>query len=300
MRPADMWFPIFYICSVASVAEEFYISTADPAKNVADTRIIGGSPTTIERYPYTVQILYGTQLTCAGSLITRRHVLSAAHCFVNENGIVISPTYYSIRVGSTYLNTGGKIHTISAIIIHESYNSPPRDNDVAVLVMTVAVDLGASVNTAFIPLQGAVVPDNATVVHVGWGRTNVAIPQASDVLNEVEVHKVNRNVCQQRYQYLQAATGDPYPVTENMICAGLLDIGGKDACQGDSGGPLIYNGVVVGVTSWGYGCAQPFFPGVSARVSSYTNWINSTVLRYNDGTRSGVSWILLSVSIILE
>ncbi|CAK1595390.1 unnamed protein product [Parnassius mnemosyne] len=122
---------------------------------------------------------------------------------------------------------GGKIHTISAIIIHESYNSPPRDNDVAVLVLTVAVALGARVDTAFIPLQGAVVPDNATLVHVGWGRTNVAIPQASDLLNEVAVRKVNRNVCLLRYQYLQTATGDPYLVTNNMICAGLLDVGGS-------------------------------------------------------------------------
>ena len=57
----------------------------------------------------------------------------------------------------------------------------------------------------------------------------------------------------------------------SMICAGKNQ-GGKDACQGDSGGPLIcaIDGapVLVGVTSWGYGCAEKNKPGVWAKVSS--------------------------------
>lgn len=49
-------------------------------------------------------------------------------------------------------------------------------------------------------------------------------------------------------------------ILKGMICAGYV-MGGVDACQGDSGGPLICQDKLVGVVSWGTGCAQPGFPG---------------------------------------
>ena len=51
-----------------------------------------------------------------------------------------------------------------------------------------------------------------------------------------------------------------------MMCA--MDPG-QDACQGDSGGPLYdqENDVVVGIVSWGVGCAGDF-PGVYAQIST--------------------------------
>ena len=40
-----------------------------------------------------------------------------------------------------------------------------------------------------------------------------------------------------------------------MICAGVAG-GGKDACEGDSVGPLVVGGQLVGIVSWGVGCAE--------------------------------------------
>ncbi|XP_075987158.1 trypsin CFT-1-like isoform X2 [Anticarsia gemmatalis] len=267
--------------------EDYNITMAElKPSSATEARIIGGSATTIQAYPYTVQVQYYLRLICAGSLITRRHVLSAAHCFIDEYGHVASPTPFSIRAGTTNLGSGGAVHYVKGLAIHPSYGTPARDHDVAVMLLSSRVTLNARVQTAYIPLFGATLPNNSSVVTVGWGRTNVNIPSASSVLNEVTIRTVNRTVCAERYLYLQQITGDPYPITDNMICAGLLDIGGADACQGDSGGPLIYNGIVVGITSWGFSCAEPRFPGVYTKVSQFTSWINGTVIALSSGPAS--------------
>ncbi len=53
-----------------------------------------------------------------------------------------------------------------------------------------------------------------------------------------------------------------------------------DTCFGDSGGALMMfteskQWVVVGITSYGYGCANPDYSGVYTRLSYYLAWIRS-------------------------
>lgn len=97
-------------------------------------------------------------------------------------------------------------------------------------------------------------------------------------LQHVQVYTIDQDICAERYAYLKTQPGfQNWPdITDGMLCAGILDVGGKDACQGDSGGPLAFDrDIVVGITSWGYGCADAVYPGVNARVSHYSDWIVS-------------------------
>ncbi|XP_028159113.1 trypsin, alkaline C-like [Ostrinia furnacalis] len=66
----------------------------------------------------------------------------------------------------------------------------------------------------------------------------------------------------------------PYTITDNMLCSGILDVGGRDQCYGDSGGPVFHHGVQVGICSFGHECALGEFPGVNVRVSQFTDWIS--------------------------
>jgi hypothetical protein len=91
----------------------------------------------------------------------------------------------------------------------------------------------------------------------------------SEQLRHVQVWTVNQATCRNNYASIRLS------VTDNMLCAGYLNVGGRDQCQGDSGGPLYHNRVVVGVASWGEECALARYPGVNARVSRYTTWIQA-------------------------
>lgn len=92
-------------------------------------------------------------------------------------------------------------------------------------------------------------------------------------LRKVSIPIVNQEDCKKVYSEAGA------PVTDRMICAGAP---GKDACQGDSGGPLVRNGILIGLTSWGIGCARPGYPGVWTRISAVSTWINDQ-LKMNTG-----------------
>lgn len=91
--------------------------------------------------------------------------------------------------------------------------------------------------------------------------------ESNEKLRAAVVPAANQNYCNTQYNGR---------ITPRMICAGYKE-GGKDSCQGDSGGPLTIevNGEVqlVGVVSFGRGCAEPNYPGVYARVTAVRSWI---------------------------
>ncbi|KAG7297168.1 hypothetical protein JYU34_020143 [Plutella xylostella] len=259
-------------------------------------RIIGGRPTTIKKYPYMAYLssnytMRGQKLlldNCGGVILTQHHVLTAAHCLfrkIKDTTAVTGTTMLKasqvvIRVGSTYNDRGGSVHVTSKIVVHESYNVPL--NDVAVLVLSDSISnyRSSSVQPAVIPPGGYVVPDNASVVAVGWGRTVANCSKSLPLgLRHVGLRNVDRDTCSARWE-VQGP--------DSVLCAALLDVGGAGVCYGDSGGPLVYNGVVVGVASFlrlDRPCGDSFYPQVFTRVASYTAWINN-IVRQNQVKRS--------------
>src|SRR6185503_11534419 len=111
----------------------------------------------------------------------------------------------------------------------------------------------------------------------GWGNTSADGEEYPDTLQKAQVPITTDTYCKSRYTEDDGWDFDP----ETMVCAGYPE-GGVDTCQGDSGGPLFGAAAdgtrrVVGVTSWGNGCAQEDFPGVYARVADtkLREWVKS-------------------------
>ncbi|XP_047532363.1 trypsin, alkaline A-like [Vanessa atalanta] len=231
-------------------------------------RIIGGSVTSIDRYPFAAAMLRSPSGTgtfwqaCGASILNNRAVLTAAHCF----NLHPSNNQWRIRVGSTNANSGGVVFTSNRIINHPSYNRVTADYDVAVVRINGAFSFNNNVRAGRIAGANYHLADNQVVWAIGWGLVNLNGP-ASEQLRHVQVWTINQEICRSRYARIGRV------VTNSMLCSGWLDVGGRDQCQGDSGGPLLHNDVIVGVCSWGEQCALPFYPGVNGRVSQFSSWI---------------------------
>ncbi|XP_021190228.2 trypsin CFT-1 [Helicoverpa armigera] len=239
------------------------------------SRIVGGSATDISAYPFMSNMQYHWwgiwwMQSCGGSLLTSTAVLSAAHCFYGDRA-----SEWRVLLGSS-LSNSGSLHLINSITLHPQYNHSSLNFDVAIVRLSNPAIYSNNVQPGSIAGSNYHVADGTSVTHVGWGALWYDGP-ASNQLMHVDINVINQQLCAERYAYLKTQPRyENWPdVTDNMMCAGILNVGGKDACSGDSGGPLLHNNVIVGITSWGFECADPFYPGVSARVSYFTNWITA-------------------------
>lgn len=228
-----------------------------------DGRIVGGEDATIEQLPYQISMTNFGSHRCGGSIVSPTKIVTAAHCV---RGVMIG--YVGIRAGSTSKTTGGVQILVRRIIEHEDYNVPIYfDHDIALMFLESPLTFGSGIQPIDLPPQGFVVPNGAVSTISGWGALTQG-GQSPDNLQVVRIPIVSNDICFEAYE-------DVNPITDGMICAGELGVGGRDACQGDSGGPLVVDDQLHGVVSWGYGCALPQYPGVYARTAFYRDWIDS-------------------------
>ncbi|XP_076683204.1 soluble guanylate cyclase 89Db [Andrena cerasifolii] len=229
-------------------------------------RIVGGNVASVYEYPWIVSMSKQGTFYCAGSLITRRHVLTAAHCMEGFDTKSIKLVLADNRPNG---NQNSIIRRIKSVTLHENFHSYTFNNDIAIIEMDRPVDVNGVVRTACLPEDKAIDYTGATATVVGWGRTSENAP-VSEELRKVNLPILSQEECDQAgYQKNR--------ITENMFCAGYLE-GELDACFGDSGGPLHVKGTyghleVIGIISWGRGCARPNFPGIYTKLTNYLGWL---------------------------
>ncbi|XP_046998024.1 trypsin-7-like [Schistocerca americana] len=232
-------------------------------------RIVGGNVTRVNEFPWVAALSRRGKFYCGGTLISRHHVLTAAHCVdgLRSQDILVTLGEHDrgVQNESASLERG-----VADWQRHDNFSIFTFNHDIALIRLDKPVDFGTSVRPACLPVDNTADYTDRVAIVTGWGRVEERKP-TSATLRKVAVPIMSMEKCRR--------AGYPSErITDNMICAGYPQ-GKRDACQGDSGGPLHVdnkNGSmeVIGIVSWGRGCARPNYPGIYTRVANYLPWLH--------------------------
>ncbi|CAG7722892.1 unnamed protein product [Allacma fusca] len=263
-------------------------------------RIIGGTVPPHGSQPWLARIGYSDErgdigFYCGGSLISRRYVLTAAHCVVGEDSNQLA----AVRLGEydTESNPDCSPETgkcsyikdadIEKVIAHPNYSPNIKQNDIALIRLSEDVPIhSAFIKPVCLPGQKDLKPEFDRIgtdedaktdygIVAGWGSLKWNVIKQTALVRYVYLPVVTNAQCQNIYD---GRTN----ISSSQMCAG--GEAGKDSCDGDSGGPLIkfldnlnlY--FQIGIVSYGpTRCGSGGLPGIYTRITEYMDWILNTM-----------------------
>ncbi|XP_028170665.1 transmembrane protease serine 9-like [Ostrinia furnacalis] len=232
-----------------------------------EPRVVGGLGSSVNAFPWLARLIYHKSFGCGASLINDKYVISAAHCIKGFMWFMFRVTFgehdrcdTSVRPETRY---------VVKMYAH-NFSLTDLQNDVALLKLNQPVTYSHAVRPVCLPINEAKTYVGATAIVAGWGATGESKNWSCSLL-QADLPVLSNQDC-------QATSYNASKIKDAMMCAGYPATAHKDACTGDSGGPLITENEdhayeLIGVVSWGYGCARKGYPGVYTRVTKYLDWI---------------------------
>uniref|UniRef100_A0A1A9WCH4 Lectizyme n=1 Tax=Glossina brevipalpis TaxID=37001 RepID=A0A1A9WCH4_9MUSC len=199
---------------------------------------------------------YGDDHICGGSIIGPRLILT----FPIENDFELS-----IVVGSKKRmeqNENTRRLRVKEIRCHQEYNETTLHADICLLLLYQNINLDDRV-AKIIKLPDSPPKNGMACTSFGWGRLYENGPMADELLY-TDLFLLLGIYCDHITQF-----------GLKRICANDPSDYEKDTCTGDSGGPLVCNDILIGIVSYGFGCAQPSMAGVYTDVYAYLDWIKA-------------------------
>ncbi|XP_063610560.1 serine protease Hayan-like [Penaeus indicus] len=220
------------------------------------------------------------EITCGGALVTSRHVLIAAHCMASPR--LPKPTH--VRLGNPHSagNSDGSLPLDLAIakFVDAGYDLKNLGNDVGVITLERAAPLSDMIRPVCLPYRFMFDGFRYQEVDVtGWSQSATS-PQKVDEPAQIAISRasvVGLGVCERTYlKEVESLT-----LTNQQMCAVVEE---DQPCLNDNGAPVTYlddvttnKHFLVGLTSFGFGCKQPFSPGVYIRVGAFLEWIEENI-----------------------
>ncbi|XP_030370011.1 serine protease snake [Scaptodrosophila lebanonensis] len=247
--------------------------------------IVNGLPAEPMEFPHMARLGHrtvnpaSTEWFCGGTLISKRFVLTAAHCLETPQGEINIVRLGELDFDSETENAKPQDYAVEDYIKHPNFTDPELYNDIGLIKLAEDVGFDRYKHPACLPFEDGYQFD--FFIATGWGSTGLA-QKSSPKLQKVKLRRFAdercRRVIERGYELPQG-----FDATTQM-CVGSNQT--KDTCNGDSGGPiLVYHKDypcmyhVMGVTSVGIVCAKPTVPSIYTRVYHYLDWIKETLAK---------------------